>query len=166
MKTRVKRDGSVELTLEPTEAEALRDIPALLQAVYDAPAEDPARARLFPRAYLDPTEEQSEQEWEALTYPGLQHDRMDQHDRVLAALDRATVGRRVVVTLAGEDLEACVMVLNEARLALGARLGVTEDTDLRRIAADDPRVPTFAVYQWLGHLQADLVEALLGGLPD
>lgn len=167
MKVKVRRGGTVELTLEAGEAEFVRSIPEQMQALYDAPPDDPARARLFPRAYLDPTEDRAEQEWEALAHPGMVRDRLDLHTRMVAGLDAGTPGRRgLVVTLDDEDLDAWVMVLNEMRLVIGSRLEVTEDTVW---SADDlrgPDGPAIAAYEWLGIVQTELVEALLGTLPD
>ncbi|HEU5212051.1 MAG TPA: DUF2017 family protein, partial [Gaiellaceae bacterium] len=50
--------------------------------------------------------------------------------------------------------------LNDARLVLGERLGVTEDLYENGIARDDPRARELAFYAWLTWLQGELVEAL------
>lgn len=167
MKCRATRRGDVELTLEAAEAELLRDVPDQLRAIYEAPPDDPQRSRLFPRAYLDPTEERAEEEWQALAHPALLRDRLDGLDRVLAALDRGEPrrgGTRVV--LAPAELSVWVAVLNDARLALGTRLGIDDDTDLRTVARDDPQASEKVAYAWLTMLQGELVEALLGTIPD
>jgi hypothetical protein len=167
VKCKTTRGGDVELTLDEAELELLRAIPEQLRQLYDGPADDPARARLFPRAYLDPTEERSEQEWEALAHPALLRERIDGLNRLLAGLERAEPRRGGVRTsLAPEEVSVWVAVLNDARLALGTRLGMTDDTDLRWIARDDPQGPEKAAYGWLTALQGELVEALLGALPD
>ena len=57
-------------------------------------------------------------------------------------------------------------VLNDARLALGTQLGVTEDTDLADARPDDPATYRFAVYAWLTQLEGDLIDTLLGDMPD
>jgi hypothetical protein len=48
------------------------------------------------------------------------------------------------------------------RLALGVRLGVTDDFDglSEDVEADDPRFAYVRVYQWLAFLQESLVAAL------
>jgi hypothetical protein len=152
--------------LEAGELQLLRDVPEQLRVLYDAPADDDARARLFPRAYLDPTEERAEDEWRALVHPALLRDRLDALDRVLGALDRAEPrGRRTRLALSAEEVSVWLAVLNDARLAFGTRLGITDDTDVHRIAANDPQGPEKAAYAWLTVLQGALVEALLGTLP-
>jgi hypothetical protein len=167
VKCRSGRDGSVELTLDADEAALLREIPVQLRFLYDAPTGDPARARLFPRAYLDPTEERAEQEWEALAHAELLRDRLDALEQVLAVLDRAeTKGRKVRVGLTSEEVGVWLAVLNDARLAFGTRLGITDDTDVYRIAPDDPARLEKAAYAWLTGLQGELVEAMLRTMPD
>lgn len=167
MKCRRSRRGDVELTLEPAEVTLLREIPDHLRERYDAPAGDAVRDRLFPRAYLDPTEDRAEAEWQALAHPGLLRDRLDALDRVLTDLDRGEPRRGGVrVALDPEGLSVWVAVLNDARLALGTALGITEESDLRGIDPDDPDAFPKAAYAWLSVLQGELVEALLGSLPD
>ena len=51
--------------------------------------------------------------------------------------------------------------LNDLRLVLGTRLGVTEET---YIDENGPRTPGLTVYVWLTWLQGELVEALSEGL--
>jgi hypothetical protein len=55
-------------------------------------------------------------------------------------------------------------VLNDTRLILGSRLGVSEAE--RAFDPDDPQAPAFAFYDWLTWVQGDLIEALLGDLPE
>lgn len=167
MKCKGGRDGSVELVLDAAEADLLRDIPAQLRGLYDSPADDPALQRLFPRAYLDPTEDRAEQEWQALTHPELLRERLERLDLLLGTLDRGVAkSRRLRVALEPDDVAAWLAVLNDARLAFGSRLGITEETDVYRIEADDPLGLEKAAYGWLTMLQGVLVEALLGTLPD
>ncbi|HEV2994046.1 MAG TPA: DUF2017 family protein [Acidimicrobiia bacterium] len=162
-----RRDGSLDVTLEPAELELVRDLPAQLRALYDGASDDPARERLFPRAYLDPTEEQAEQEWQELVHPGLLAGRLDALTRLAATLEGAQPARRdrVVVHLEPDDVNAWLSVLNDARLALGARLGVTDEVDLGEVGPDDPNAAVIAAYTWLTYLEGELVETLLGDVP-
>jgi len=166
---RFERSGDgMRLTLSEAEHELLRTLPDELRELYeDDTGDDDARARLFPRAYLDPTEEQSEDEWQELVHPELLRDRLDALARVVDALGGASTNRRgvVVVELGPDDLPALLGVLNDARLTLGTRLGVTDEMDLSDFDASDPRAPVLAAYSWLTYLEGELVEALLGDLP-
>jgi len=156
----------MRVTLMEPERDLLRTLPEELGGVYEAADDDPARARLFPRAYLDPTAEDAEQEWRALVHPDLVQGRLDALARVRASLEAAEGGGgRVEVELEPEDVQAWLGVLNDSRLTLGTRLGVTEDTDLADLDPEDPTSAGFVAYAWLTSLEGELVEALLDDLP-
>ncbi len=159
-----RRGGRIDLTLEAPEAELLRGLPAELRALYENDNPDPARDRLFPRAYLDPTEEEAEEEWQKLVFPELLRARLEALGRLTAALEQAETTRkdRVVVHLEPDDVQAWLGVLNDARLALGTRIGVTDGTDLTELDPDDPNAPVIAAYAWLTYLEGELVDTLLG----
>ena len=69
-------------------------------------------------------------------------------------------GGRVRLTEA--DAQAWLRALNDVRLALGVRLGVTDDFDELpgQIDPGDPRATYVWVYHWLAYLQESLVDAL------
>jgi hypothetical protein len=169
MSARFERTGDgLRLTLSEPEHELLRTLPDELRDLYaDDTGTDAARGRIFPRAYLDPTEEQSEEEWQELVHPELLRDRLDALSRVADALGASSPGRRgaVQVDLAPADVQAFLGVLNDARLALGTRLDVNEDTDLADVDPADSRASVVAVYSWLTYLEGELVEALRGEMP-
>jgi hypothetical protein len=70
-----------------------------------------------------------------------------------------------VVALDEDAVGALVSVLNDARLALGTQLGVTEDTNFEDLDPSDPRAPGLAAYAWLTFVEGELIETLLGDLP-
>lgn len=154
-------DDSVIVSLAPEELELLAGLPEELRAVFDAPAEDAGARRLFPPAYLDPTEEDAEREWEAMVHPDLLRQRLDSLELVTGSLSRATVNKEWrEIALTPDEVQAWLGVLNDTRLVLGTRLGVTEDE--RPIDPDDPDARIYAAYYWLSHLQGELIEMLLG----
>jgi len=163
-----RRGGRVDATFEPGELDLLVGLPEQLRALYGSDENDPARTRLFPRAYLDPTEEQAEAEWQELVHPGLMEARLDALTTLEATLAAAEPAKRdrLVVHLSPEEANAWLSVLNDARLALGTRLSVTDETDLATLDPSDPAAPTLAAYAWLTYLEGELVDTLLGGLPD
>jgi hypothetical protein len=128
--------------------------------VFEGDEEDPARARLNPRAYLDPTAESEDAEWQALVGPSLLRERLDALQLITVTLGRAVlVGEWWQIDLTPDEVQAWLGVLNDTRLVLGTRLGVTEEE-----RALDPGVPDagpYALYQWLTWVQGDLVEELL-----
>jgi uncharacterized protein DUF2017 len=165
-----RRGETIVVSLSPAECELLSGwVAGQLRTVYESEdAEDEAHQRLFPVAYLDPTEEDAENEWQALVHPELLRSRLDALARVVGAVGAAEQGRRgaMVVELGPDDVNALLGVLNDARLALGTALGVTEDTELGIADADDPASQAEMIYLWLTHLEGELVDTLLDDLPD
>ena len=66
------------------------------------------------------------------------------------------------IQLTRDQAVAWLKALNDVRLALGVRLGVTEDFEEQwaSIGQDDPQWAAFEVYAWLGAVQESLVQAL------
>jgi hypothetical protein len=154
-------DGTVVISLAPHELEQFVQLPDQLRDVYDAPPDDPARARLFPRAYLDPTAEDEEEQWQELVFPELLRERAAQLAVLTDSFGRAqAVGEWREIALSPDEVQAWLGVLNDLRLALGARLEITAERTY--VAPDDPRAPAFEVYDWLTYIEGDLVEHLLG----
>jgi hypothetical protein len=160
---RRERGGRVVLRFEPVEAETLVAIvDDVRHALESGEADDPVTRRLFPRAYLDPTEESAEDEWKALVHPDLLRTRLDALGAVTATLAEPPNRRGIVeIALDEERADQWVTVLNDARLALGTVLGVTEETELDDFAPGDERRSTFLLYGALTALQGELVDALL-----
>jgi hypothetical protein len=153
-------DDTLVLSLAPEEAQFLALLPVELREVFDGPLDDPAGQRLFPRAYLDPTEEEAETEWKAMVHPDIMRQRLDALAVVAASLERATRrGDFMELSLEPDDVHAWLGVLNDVRLVLGTRLEITEDE--WEVEPDDPRAGAFGVYAWLSQLQQDLVDQLL-----
>lgn len=162
------KDGALVVRLEPEEAALLRQLAGELTEVLENPgADDAVRDRLFPRAYLDPTEESAEDEWQRFVHPDLVSGRLDALKLLVDTLPTEPGRRgRVEGRLTEEQEAAWLGVLNDARLALGTRLGVTDDDDAFSVGPDDPMYVAWNVYAWLTGLQSDLVQVLLAGLPD
>ncbi|MFW0790039.1 DUF2017 domain-containing protein [Gordonia sp. CPCC 205333] len=62
--------------------------------------------------------------------------------------------------LTGEQANEWLTALNDVRLALGAMLGITEDTP-DELPYDDPKAGHLEVYRWLTLVQMLLVEELM-----
>ena len=155
------------MTFDEPEVGLLREIPRQLRMLYESDAADPARERLYPRAYLDPTEEEAEQQWAALMHPELLRQRLEALDAVLATLDAGEIkGKRLRVTLTADHVAMWLAVLNDARLAFGTRLEISDDDDGYEFRPNDPLAAERAAYGWLTALQGALVESMLDTLPD
>jgi len=113
---------------------------------------DPVRRRLFPVAYPDDDERQTE-------YRLLAHgELLESHLAALAVLEETVDADR----LDEEALAAWMRALNEVRLVLGTRLEITEEGDERPADRDDPEAQAFAIYDYLTWLQGEIIEALSG----
>jgi len=153
-------DDTLVVSLAEEELGLLRSLPDQLRDVFDGTNDDPVRARLFPRAYLDPTAEDEEAEWQALVHPSLLRERLDALELITVTLGRAeSVGDWWQIALTPDEVHAWMGVLNDTRLVLGTRLGVTEEE--RDLDPADPDAGGHALYQWLTWLLGDLVDALL-----
>jgi hypothetical protein len=144
--------GGYELELAPAERELLLELFAELGGLIEA--EDDAVGRLYPPAVRDDPEASAE--FDRLVHGELASGR-------LAALGtvRATIHAD---RLDEAELEAWCGALNDLRLVLGERLGVTEETYDRGVDPQDPRAPELAVFGWLTWLQGSAVEALASRL--
>lgn len=130
-----------------------------LERLFGSPAQvetehDPVLTRLFPDAYADPD---ASAEFRRLTGSQLQAEKLAHVETVLEQLHRG--GR---VSLQPEQAQAWLAAWNDLRLALGTRLGVTEESpeELDRRALADPAASALRVYEWLGYLQETLVRCL------
>jgi hypothetical protein len=148
---KVRRKGAVlRVDLHETEA-------ALLSVLFDdfallldgADSTDPVMQRLFPDGYTD--DDQASLEYRELVTDDL---RAERHGRL--QLCRAEVpegaGR---FELDDEAADRWIRVLNDVRLTLGTRLGVTEEDEL------DLDLEAAQVYQWLTAVQDMLVTHLM-----
>jgi hypothetical protein len=120
------------------------------------PPDDPVLARLLPDAYSGDAEAAAE--FRRYTEESLRSGKVASAQVVLASLP-PTGGE---VRLSEPECQQWLRALNDVRLALSVRLGITdEDEDLTEsLAVDDPRSAYLWVYQWLAYLQDSLLDAL------
>jgi hypothetical protein len=141
-------DDEYELSLDAVERQLLHRLAADLRELVEAG--DAGVVRLFPPAHPDDPEANAE--YDRLVRDGLLAGRLDALARVDATADAKRLSRA--------DVEAWCGVLNDLRLVLGERLGVTEDMYEEDLGRD----PELALYGWLTWLQAEVVEALAARL--
>ena len=145
-------DGRYAVDLEPEERALLRGLAAELEEL--VASEDPAVARLFPAAYRD--DPKADEEYRRLVRQSLVSGRLE----ALATLRAARTAN-----LTEAEAEAWCGALNDLRLVLGERLGVTEELYDRGIDPRHPDAVELSVYGWLTWLQASFVDALASRLP-
>ena len=139
------------------------DDPADLEALTGlsdnpSPPDDPVVARLLPDAYRDDPEASGE--FRRYTERSLRSEKAAAARTVLETLPPR--GGRI--RLSEPQAQAWLRALNDVRLALGTRLGVTDDFEdqVAEMGPDDPRSAAVGIYQWLAFLQETLVQALSG----
>jgi hypothetical protein len=124
---------------------------------------DPVLERLFPRAYLDPEDSERDADYHQLMRNDLLEAKLANLDVITKTLDRGTVSlRRWTVDLTEDEAGAWLGALNDLRLALGVRLGITEDFE-GDVDPADPQAPALHVLSYLGWLEENLLEALTSG---
>lgn len=151
-----RRRGRLRLHLEPVEVELLSNLFDELDAVLDGAVDptDEVLLRLYPAAY--PADAAAEAEYRALTEESLRTDRIDR-----MAACRADLAGAGEVDLADPDAaRRWIQLLNDLRLALGTRLGITEDDD-HELDPTDPQTQPRLVYYWLTAVQDSVVQALM-----
>jgi len=139
--------------------EDIAALEALLQEpVGESPQapEDPVLARLLPDGYRDDPEAAGE--FRRYTESGLRSGKQQAAQAMLDTLPDS--GGRIQLTR--DQAVAWLKALNDVRLALGIRLGVTEEFEEQwgRLSDKDPQWAAFEVYAWLGAVQESLVQAL------
>lgn len=143
-------DG-ILVSLEPDDLDFLRQIPEFLELLGD-PEVDPAAARLQVPVYLD--DPGASDEWWRLMSNELNQSRLADRSAFALILDAASAG----TTASPAEAEAFLRVLNEARLALAARLSVEVTEDY-----DSLTEPDRGALDYLASMQQFLLAALWGG---
>ncbi len=118
--------------------------------------DDPVLARLLPDGYSEDPEASAE--FRRYTEETLRSGKVASAQTVLASLPPG--GGEV--RLSEPECQQWLRSLNDVRLALSVRLGITDENEdlTERMSADDPRAAYIWVYQWLAYLQDSLIEAL------
>jgi hypothetical protein len=143
--------GDFELHLTSEERRLLRALPRELRSLVDEEAADPTLRRLFPPAY---EEASAEEEYRRLMHGEL----ASRHREALVVLEQTADRER----LRDEEVHAWLSALNDLRLVLGTRLGVTEDLYEQHVDPDAPGAPELGVFLYLTWLQEQFVEAAAG----
>lgn len=140
--------GGIRVALSTEERIFLGDVLPLLAGI-GSPGSDPAADRLRVPVYLD--DPYSDGEWWRLMGADLEAARRS--DR---AVFEKVVSDEDGVVLDEEEANAVLRVLNEARLALGARLGIDVEADHDELPEDSRQV-----MDYLGWIQEELAVELM-----
>ncbi len=149
MKVR-RRAEQIRVQLADSESHLLAglidDFAAMLKQVDDA---DPAMQRLYPDGYSD--DDEASAEFRRLVAADLTMARVGRLQTCRAELPDGSG----TICLNDEAADRWLRVLNDLRLTLGVRLGVTEEDEL------DSADPVANIYHWLSAVQDLLVRQLM-----
>ena len=126
-----------------------------IQDLAERPA-DPALLRLFPDAYRD--DEAAANDFRRYTEVALRAKKTSEADAAIAILDRADSK----VELSEAEAKLMLAALNNTRLVLATRLGLTDETTLEQLLiAEQDSGGAAHLYEWLTWLQETLVRAVM-----
>jgi hypothetical protein len=120
--------------------------------------------RLFPAGYRD--DEVASEDFRDLTQTSLQQERRDRYGQCRAELPFSSEAGGVSAAVAGkltvtaETSQRWLIAINDMRLALGTRLGVTA-APLEEVESDHPDAGARMAYHWLTSLQDNLLTQLM-----
>lgn len=151
--------GAVELRLSPAETDVVRPLLQQMLELLEADEVPDDMRRLFPPAYEGDPE--AEAEFASLTRDELKEAKRRSFRLAEATFEKGRLRRGLIaVRLDGDEQQAWLSSLNDLRLFLGTRLGVTEEM-YEEMTPDEPREPALQIYLYLGHLEESLLETLL-----
>lgn len=155
-----RRQGDhIRMQLDPVEIDLLRSLrDGLRGTLSSGDGEDPVLRRLFPAAVVG--DEEADRELRRLLRDDLLQSRLSGLEALADLLDRGVEHRgHVRVRLDGEEAALVLGVLNDLRLAIGARIGI-ESLERDDLDPDDPVVYRLAVMDHLAWLQEQLLAIL------
>ena len=141
------------VNLGPEEREVLKAVCEDLDSVLEDGTDNPAMRRLFPAAHA--TDAEVDRQYQELVHEDLLSSRREVLAAVAASVDLDELDR--------ETLEQWMTGLNAVRLVLGTVLDVSED-GIPDIDPEDPQLPMWAVYEFLGSVVDAAVSALASTL--
>jgi hypothetical protein len=152
-RVRRKGPGRYQLRLRPNEKVLLGGLVEQLREQLLASTDEASVRRLFPPAY--PQDAERDAGYQVLTRDELLEHKLAALDVVERTLDAGELDE--------EQMTAWMGTLNSLRLVLGTRLDVDEEP--REYDESDPQAPAYAVYEYLGWVLSQVVDALSPDLP-
>lgn len=154
-----RRGDRVRWELEAFEAQLLTQLRAGLDETLEVGApQDPVVKRLFPPAVSD--DEDADTELRRLIHDDILAGKRRGLEALLDIVERGEQrGERLRVDLVGDEPMLVLGVLNDLRLAMGARVGV-EHLDRFALTDDSPEAATLAVMDHLAWIQESLLRII------
>jgi hypothetical protein len=154
-----RRRGVVRLMLDPVEAQILAGLFDELNGAFDEfDPDDAVHQRLFPDGHRDDAAIAAE--YRDLTESLLLSERTERlgqcRAEIVASENESSKGSQI--GLGPEETRRWLQVINDLRLAIGTRLGVSEER--QEIDPESADAQAWAVYSWLSGMQEALVDAV------
>jgi hypothetical protein len=155
----------VELLSDGEAAEPVGDDPLEAMLDLDSPRDvpdDPALRRLLPDAHRDDAEAAAE--FRRFTERSIRESKVADAMVVLDSIGE--VGEDdvndVEFELDADEARSWLRSLTDMRLSLAERLGVTANDEAywEALPPDDPKLPVYEIYGWLGYLLESLLDAV------
>jgi len=123
--------------------------------------DDPVLLRLLPNAYSDP---EAAADFRRYTEPTLRGKKKRALEQVRLALE-TIVDQNRAGTVRDVESQTWLLAINDLRIALSVRLGITPESFevFEALDDEDPQKGIYAVYFWLGWLQESLLNLLNNG---
>ncbi len=116
--------------------------------------DDDVLLRLLPDAYQNDRE--ASEEFRRFTERSLRELKITRAQFVLENLPEPDQ----IVSIKPKDFESWLTVINDVRLALGTRVGITDDQDEDEITGEEDLAHAKDIYAWLTWLQSNLLEEM------
>ncbi|HEY5821922.1 MAG TPA: DUF2017 domain-containing protein [Propionibacteriaceae bacterium] len=123
-------------------------------------SDDPVLKRLFPNAY--PHDAAASSDFRRFTERDLKTKKVTEAQTVLDRLSETKLGS-VDLRIPRDEADVWLRTLTSVRLAVAARLDITDSESAERLAElpdEDPRSYMVSVYDWLGFAQETLISSL------
>jgi hypothetical protein len=145
-----RRRGGYDLRIGSAEREVIRDLAEQVRDMIanEDPTSDDAMARLFPAAV--PDDPLQSLDFEMTSGAGLRSSKSAAAETVVRTAD--------ATRLTEDEALAWLTTLNDIRLVIGVRLGVTEESDDEDFQGEDRQ--RWDLYRFLTWLVASIVEVL------
>lgn len=144
------------MQLDAPEADLLRGLIRELRDLLtdDSPGEDPVVDRLFPDAYESRADADA---FRDMVGDDLRREKLNALEEVWTSLGNQG---HATIPLAPEVTGPWLTTLTDLRLAIGTRIGVSEDMMSQDLDADQPTPSSMLILHWLGWVQESMLEAI------
>lgn len=145
------KDGSATVSFDEDVSDLIRQVADHVRTLLTEGDESGQTRSLFPPAYGDDWARQVE--FDRLVRQDLSSSHLAAIDMLLQLLETDHAN--------AEEIEIFMKAMNQIRLVVANRLDITDETQDNDFAPSHPMYDTWQIYQFLGAVQHDALEALI-----